>query len=179
MECHSCSLVPAALFTPKNNLMKFTFVFAFGLFSLFACNTEAPKTNTSTIDSTANKETLTGTYKLVSSTTKTKGDTAKPLPMENQEMIKIFNGSHFAFFRHDLSQGKGPNAIYDSGGGTYTLSGEAYTEHLLYCSGREWENHDFNFTLTRHADSLIQKGIEKIESQNIEREIVEIYVKVP
>ena len=159
--------------------MKFALPFAFGLLTLCACNTEPPKIPPGATDTTAHKETLTGTYKLVASTVKVKGDTAKPLPFENQEMIKIFNGSHFAFFRHDLSQGKGPNAMYDSGGGTYTLSGGQYKEHLIYCGAREWENHDFDFTLERHADSLFQKGIEKVESQNIEREILEIYVKVP
>lgn len=91
----------------------------------------------------------------------------------------MYNDRHFAFFRHDLSQGKGPNAIYDSGSGDYDLSGDAYHEHLVYCAGRQWENHDFHFTLTRHGDTLIQKGIEKLESENKEREIVEVYVKVP
>jgi hypothetical protein len=145
--------------------MKFTALLSFGLLTFCACNTQ--------------KENLTGTYKLLSSTVKVKGDTAKPLPMANQEMIKIFNGTHFAFFRHDLSQGKGADSIYDSGGGTYTLAGENYTEHLVYCGGRQWEGHDFNFTLERHGDSLFQKGVEKLEGQNIDREIVEIYVKKP
>jgi hypothetical protein len=165
----------------KSKLMKLALSFTLGLLTLCACNTEPPKTTPTptTTDSTTHKEVVTGTYKLVGSTVKVKGDTAKPLPFDNQEMIKIFNGTHFAFFRHDLSKGKGPNAIYDSGGGTYTLSGDAYTEHLAYCIGREWEGHDFNFTLTRHADSLIQRGIEKLESQHIEREIIEIYVKIP
>jgi hypothetical protein len=163
----------------KNKIMKPGLLPAFGLLALVACNTKPANTLPPAGDSTVHKANLTGTYKLVSSTVQTKGDTVKPLPMENQEMIKMYNDNHFAFFRHDLSKGKGPNAIYDTGSGTYTLSGEAYTEHLVYCSGREWEGHDFDFTLTRHADSLIQKGIEKLESEHIEREITEIYVKVP
>ncbi|RFM26427.1 hypothetical protein [Deminuibacter soli] len=158
--------------------MRSTFLVAATLLTLCSCNNNTSTTNTAATGSTAQKEALTGTYKLVSSTIQVKGDTAQPLPLQNQEMIKIFNGSHFAFFRHDLSQGKGANAIYDSGGGTYTLTGDQYTEHLVYCGGREWENHDFNFTLTRHADSLIQKGVEKLDSLHIEREIVETYVKV-
>lgn len=143
--------------------MKYTILLGLGLLSLCACNTS----------------TLTGTYKLLSSTITVKGDTAKPLSLANQEMIKIFNGTHFAFFRHDLSKGKGADSLYDSGAGTYILSGEKYTEHLIYCGGREWEGHDFNFTLERHGDSLFQKGIEKLENKNIDREIVEIYVKLP
>lgn len=161
--------------------MKFGLLFAFGLLALCACNTEASKTTPPTIisDSAAHKGVLTGTYKLLFSTIKVKGDTAQPLPLENQEMIKMYNDNHFAFFRHDLSKGKGANPIYDSGGGTYTLSGEAYTEHLAYCIGREWEGHDFNFTLERRGDSLFQKGIEKLEDKHIDREILEVYVKVP
>ncbi len=158
--------------------MKYTILLGFGLLSLCACNTQTPKTTPVAADSTAQNENLTGTYKLLSSTITVKGDTAKPLSLTNQEMIKIFDGTHFAFFRHDLSKGKGADSIYDSGAGTYLLSGEKYTEHLIYCGGREWEGHDFNFTLERHGDSLFQKGIEKLENKNIDREIVEIYVKL-
>jgi hypothetical protein len=37
------------------------------------------------------------------------------------------------------TKGKIPNAIYSSGGGRYTLTGDQYTEQLDYCDAREWE----------------------------------------
>jgi hypothetical protein len=120
---------------------------------------------------------LIGTWKLVSAITVTKGDTVKDYPVPNQEMLKIFNTTHFAFMRHDLSKGKGKDATYTAGGGTYELNGEKYTEHLAYLNAREWEGRDFNFTVQFKNDTLIQKGIEKIDSLNINHEIIETYVK--
>jgi hypothetical protein len=49
---------------------------------------------------------------------------------------------------------------------------------LEYCSAKEWEGHDFNFTLTIHGDTLTQKGVEKIEAQGIDRMNIEKYVRV-
>ena len=43
---------------------------------------------------------------------------------------------------------------------------------------REWEGHSFNFTVTISNDTLIQKGIEKVENLGIDRLIIEKYVRV-
>ncbi|GEP89076.1 hypothetical protein SAMN05660909_04550 [Chitinophaga terrae (ex Kim and Jung 2007)] len=120
---------------------------------------------------------LAGTWKLVSSKTISKGTTKYTFPVANQEMIKVFTNTQFSFFKHDLSKGKGENSVFDAGSGTYTLNGNVYKEHLAYCSAREWENQDFSFTLTIKGDTLIQKGIEKIESLGVNHEIVETYVR--
>ncbi|RNL53399.1 hypothetical protein [Pedobacter jejuensis] len=138
---------------------------------LSACN-QSPKE----IDKVGSK--INGTWKLVSSLSITKGDTVNTSPPKNVEMIKILNDTHFAFFKHDLNKGKGTDATFDSGSGTYSLNGDNYKEHLAYCSAREWENHDFNFKVTLNQDTLTQSGIEKIENLNINREIVEVYVRV-
>ena len=121
-----------------------------------------------------------GTWRLVTAQTITKGDTVTTFPVAGQEMIKIFTADNqFAFFRHDVNLGKDSTAYYDSGSGTYTLSGDNYSEHLAYCSARGWENKDFHFTLQVKKDTLVQKGIEKIDSLNIDHEIVEIYSRKP
>ncbi|WP_201747840.1 hypothetical protein [Dyadobacter flavalbus] len=120
---------------------------------------------------------ITGTWELVSSRVIAKGDTTVTYPVEGQEMIKMFAGNHFSFLKHDTKQGKGDSAVFDAGGGTYELKGEDYSEHLQYCNYREWENRDFHFKLRTKGDSLIQSGIEKIDSLNINQEILEIYVK--
>ena len=120
---------------------------------------------------------IAGTWKLVSSRVITRGDTVATYPVRNQEMIKIFNDHSFAFFKHDINKAQGDSAVFVAGGGTYTLRGEDYAEHLDYCNYREWENRDFNFKLRTRNDSLIQTGIEKIDSLNVNQEIVEIYVR--
>jgi hypothetical protein len=137
---------------------------------------------TASCSNQSSKETVSnsiaGTWQLVTAKVITKGDTATTYPVPGQEMIKLFTSdNHFAFFRHDINLGKDSTAYYDSGSGTYTLSGENYTEHLAYCSARGWENKDFSFTLQVRNDSLIQKGIEKIDSLKIDHEIVEIYTR--
>ncbi len=66
---------------------------------------------------------IVGTWKLVSATTIIKQDTTVTDYTRGQEMIKVINGSHFAFLRHDMNQGK-DTAIFGAGGGTYTLSGK-------------------------------------------------------
>jgi hypothetical protein len=124
-----------------------------------------------------NVSNVNGTWSLLSSKIITKGDTAVTFPFGGQEMIKIINDTHFAFFKHDTNKGKGPGAVFDSGGGTYTLINGKYTEHLQYCSYREWEDHKFDFTLELRNDTLIQKGIERIDSLGVNREILEIYVR--
>lgn len=121
-----------------------------------------------------------GTWKLVSSKKIIKKDTVSTYPIKGQseEMLKMFNGTHFSFFKHDLQKGKTATPIFDSGAGTYALSGNQYSEHLVYCNYRDWENTKFKFTLTLKNNTLIQRGIEKIDSLNINQEIIEIYTKV-
>lgn len=121
---------------------------------------------------------ITGTWKLVSATTITGKDTLVTFPVKDQEMIKIFNGSHFSFFKHDVKKGKTAAAAFDCGAGTYQLTGDNYTEHLTYCNYRDWENREFNFKVQLKNDSLIQRGIEKIDSLHINHEIIEIYTRL-
>jgi hypothetical protein len=68
--------------------------------------------------------------------------------------------------------------VFASGGGTYSLADGVYTEHLEYCSDRAWEGHDFAFNITVRNDSLIQRGIEKVESAGVDRVNIEEYTKV-
>ena len=122
---------------------------------------------------------ITGSWKLLSGTLIEKGDTVVTDYTKALGFIKIINDSHFAFLRHDLNKGKdSATAVFGAGGGSYTLKGDSYTEHLDYCSDREWEGHDFTFTVTIKNDTLIQQGIEKIESAGVERLNIEKYIRV-
>jgi hypothetical protein len=77
-----------------------------------------------------------------------------------------------------LNKGKDSNAIYSSGGGTYSLKNDSlYTEHLEYCSAREWEGNEFPFTLRFDGDTLIQTGREVVKEENIDRLNIEKYIR--
>lgn len=121
---------------------------------------------------------LIGSWHLISSKSIQKGDTAITTPPKDQEMVKIFNGTDFAFFTHDLKKGKTKNPVYSSGSGTYTLRDSDYSEHLVYCNARDWENLDFKFTVKFNGDTLTQTGIEKIDSLKVDHIIIETYVKL-
>lgn len=119
-----------------------------------------------------------GSWQLLGATTIQNGDTTNSVNAATEKMVKIINATHFAFLRHDVNKGKDSTAVYSSGGGAYTLKGNQYTEQLEYCSAREWEGHRFEFTVTITGDTLLQTGIEKIDSLGINRTIVEKYIRI-
>jgi len=121
---------------------------------------------------------LNGTWQLVSGTTITKGVSVVTDYTKNQSMIKIINDTHFAFLRHDLNTKKDSSNHFDAGGGSYTLNGNNYTEHLDYYTDKNWEGKTFDFTVTIKNDTLIQKGLEKVESEGIDRIIIEKYLRL-
>ena len=122
---------------------------------------------------------IVGTWKLISGTTIEKGDTTTTYYDKNLSFIKIINDTHFAFLNHDIQKGKdSATAAYSSGGGSYTLHDSTYTEHLEYCSDRQWEGNDFKFTIRIKNDTLTQTGIEKVESAGVDRLNIERYARV-
>jgi hypothetical protein len=122
---------------------------------------------------------IVGTWKLQHATLIEKGDTTDTDYTKDRSFIKIINDTHFAFLHHDLQNGKdSAKAVFSSGGGTYSLKDSTYTENLEYCTAREWEGHNFTFTLSFNKDTLIQQGREKIESEGIDRLNIERYVRV-
>jgi hypothetical protein len=121
---------------------------------------------------------LNGTWRLVSGTTITKGVATVTDYTKESNMIKIINDSHFAFLRHDVNPPKDSSNHFDAGGGSYTLNRDQYTEHLDYYGDHNWEGKTFSFTVSISHDTLIQRGLEKVEKENIDREIIERYVRV-
>lgn len=118
-----------------------------------------------------------GTWQLFSGTLIEKGDTTVTDYTKNTSFIKIINDTHFAFLQHDLNKGK-DSAVFVAGGGSYTLKDSLYTENLQYCSARDWEGHDFNFVVSIVNDTLVQQGVEKVESAGINRINIEKYTRV-
>lgn len=153
--------------------MKYRLVLMGMLTMLMACEHPAEKTGTK------NKvPDITGTWQLVTGTTISGTDTSYTDYTKDQRMIKIINQTHFAFLRLDLNGGKDTAAAFAAGGGRYTFSGEKYTEYLDFCNFRNWEGNVFHFTLKMNGDTLVQSGIEKLETEGINRYITETYTRV-
>ncbi|HEY0433534.1 MAG TPA: hypothetical protein VGC95_06655, partial [Chitinophagaceae bacterium] len=119
-----------------------------------------------------------GTWKLMTGTLIEKADTTVTDYTHDKEFIKIINPTHFAFLLHDLHHGKQGDSSFVAGGGHYDLKDSSYTEHLEYCNDRQWEGNDFHFTVHIHGDTLIQQGIEKIDSLGVNRLNTERYVRM-
>ncbi|HEX8060352.1 MAG TPA: lipocalin family protein [Cyclobacteriaceae bacterium] len=123
------------------------------------------------------KSPLVGTWKLISGTIITPKDTTVTGYTKDKSFIKVINDTHFAFMLHDLNGGKDSTAVYASGGGKYELVGDKYTEHLEYCTDRQWEGHDFSFRITITNDTLMQQGIEEVASAGVSQVNIEKYVR--
>lgn len=134
---------------------------------LLSCSSETPSSVA-----------ITGTWRLVSGATITGKDSTITDYTKGLSMIKIINDSHFAFLKHDVNSPKDSSNHFDGGGGSYTLEGNKYTEHLDYYSDRGWEGKSFTFTVSISNDTLVQSGREKVEGEGIDREIIEKYVRV-
>jgi hypothetical protein len=119
-----------------------------------------------------------GTWKLLSGTLIEKGDTTITIYSDSLEMIKVINQTHFAFLNHDTRKGKDAKAVFVAGGGEYDLVDDQYTEHLEYCSDRQWEGHDFKFTVAIENDTLVQTGREEIKDIGLDRLNIEKYIRV-
>jgi hypothetical protein len=121
---------------------------------------------------------LKGSWKLLSATTVSKGESSFTDYTKDQEMIKIINDDHFAFLKHGLKNDKAGKNNFDAGGGRYTLHGDQYTEFLDYYSDKNWEGKSFVFTIKFKNDTLLQTGIEKVEAAGIDRTITEKYLRI-
>lgn len=153
--------------------MKIKIAFILITTALISC-----KTRTGESGSEPTIRQIVGTWKLVTGTVIVKTDTVVTDYTKNISLIKIINDTHFAFLQHDLNKGKDSPAVFVSGGGKYTLADSLYIENLEYCSARDWEGNDFTFTVDIKDDTLIQKGIEKVESLGVNRVNIERYIRV-
>jgi len=140
---------------------------------LLSCNSSVQAPGT-----TSTKKPIEGTWKLLTGTLIEKGDTVVTDYTKGKSFIKIINDDHFAFLTHDLNKGKNADSMFVAGGGGYSFHDSSYTEHLEYCNDRQWEGNDFSFTVTINNDTLLQKGIEKIDSLGVNRLNIEKYIRL-
>lgn len=146
-------------------------------FLLASCMLMACGQGTENNTSEPNSNPIAGTWKLERAILIEDGDTTVTDYSKNISFIKIINDTHFAFLQHDLNKGK-DSAVFVAGGGQYTLKDSLYTEHLEYCSARDWEGNDFTFRITLKGDTLIQSGVENVESAGVNRINIERYTRV-
>ena len=156
--------------------MKFTIGFLIVALLIGGCETKTNSTNNS--EETQASLPIAGTWKLISGTLIEKGDTTVTDYTKDVSFIKIINNDHFAFLTHDTKSASDSAKQYDSGGGRYSLKDSSYTEHLEYCQEREWEGHDFTFTVTIKNDTLTQRGIEQVPNTGTSRLNIEKYVRM-
>lgn len=149
--------------------------FLFLLILVVLSNCSEKSSPNSEVENTTSK--LEGTWKLISAQMIVNNDTTFTDYTQDMEGIKIINETHFSFLQHDLKKGEDSAAVFTSGGGRYILKGNTYVEFLEYCSAREWENHKFEFTIDISNDTLFQTGREKIASLDVDRVIIETYVR--
>jgi hypothetical protein len=154
---------------PTYTFMKLNLPFILLITVLISCNNDK--------NNVEQRPAIEGTWQLYSGTIVEKGDTTITDYTKNASMIKIINATHFSFLNHDLKKGKDSTSVFVAGGGRYTLTGNQYKESLEYCSAREWEGNDFEFTVNVKNDTLIQTGIEKVADLGIERLNIEKYVR--
>ena len=134
----------------------------------------------STLSGCNSKETtpsIVGTWELIAATTTEKDSTFSTFD-PSHKMIKIINATHFAFLNHAVKTAKDSSNAFTAGGGKYTLVDSVYTESLDYFSDKAWENNKFPFVVKITSDTLIQKGVEKVEKLGIDRVIIEKYKRV-
>ena len=137
--------------------------------SLFSCVNKDASKKDSDLD-------IQGTWQLLSATTIENGRSQTTDYSGKLKMIKMFNHTHFAFLKHSLNPKD--TSSFDAGGGSFVLDKDNYTEHLEYYKNKDWEGKTFKFKLAIHKDTLIQKGIEKVEKAGVDRVIIEKYIKI-
>ena len=148
--------------------MKIKYFLVIILPSFLACSDKKEKKESSTLN-------IQGTWELISSEIIENGKSQFTPFSGEQKMIKIINATHFAFLKHSINPKD--SSSFDAGGGYYTLNQHDYTEHLDYYKDKKWEGKTFKFKVTLNKDTLIQKGVEKVEEANIDRVIIEKYIR--
>ena len=128
---------------------------------------------TSCKNSKTTENTINGSWKLIYNEIK-EADSIQVKDVSKSDFIKIINDSHFSF----INQPKDTLGDFYAGAGTYTFDGENYIETLQFIEYKAIRNHQFKFKARISGDTLIQYGKEKVEAANMDREIVEKYLRI-
>lgn len=150
--------------------MKYLTIITIALISLLSCSKPNKKED---LQIKSDKSPIEGSWKLVYADIR-ENDSIQIKDLSQTDFIKIINGSHFAFFNQDQNS----SDHFMAGGGTYDYNGSDYVETLSFFSSTDYRGHVFKFKAEIKGDSLIQQGYEKIESANVDRYILEKYIRI-
>ena len=92
-------------------------------------------------------------------------------------MIKIISKKHFVFVNQDTS-GEGSSGF---GGGTYSLEGDSYTEHIEFFASPDIIGKSFTFKSEVKGDQWIMSGTFPLKEMGLaeyDTEIYEVYKRL-
>lgn len=127
----------------------------------------------STVIAQEKKNPLEGTWELVSGKA-TWADTSETYPeTDDWRMIKIISKKHFVFVNQDTS-GEGSSGF---GGGTYSLEGDSYTEHIEFFAPPylDFIGKSFSFKSEVKGDQWIMSGTMPLKKMGLAENDMEIY----
>jgi hypothetical protein len=147
-------------------------------FTLLSCDTEK-------------KNPIEGTWELVSAKY-IMGDSTSEYSQKDLHSIKIITKGHFAFLTQIGDRPKftkmGNDAemllaarTFGAGGGTYTLEGDTYTEHIQFFLEPNFIDMSIPFKVKVEDNQLIQTGTMPLKSagfRNQDSELYEVYKRI-
>jgi hypothetical protein len=120
---------------------------------------------------------LEGTWELVSGKM-TWADSSISYPYSDyHRMIKIISKKHFVFINQDTTG----EEYSDFGGGSYSLEGDIYTEHIEFFSPVDFIGKSFSFNSEVKGDQWIMSGsfpLKKMGLGEFDMEIYEVYKRL-
>ncbi|WP_052772069.1 lipocalin-like domain-containing protein [Vibrio mexicanus] len=138
-----------------------------------------------------NNEHLLGEWQLVDAYMTVEGETNQTFAA-NRTMVKLFTPTHFSFYSKEANRPAFSTEVtdeerlaasktLDTGGGTYQLIGDQYTENVVYCTYPNYEGKSITFTVTITENELIQEGVYPLKELGFGDQdgyVKEIYRKV-
>jgi hypothetical protein len=105
--------------------------------------------------------------------------------LSRQRQIKILTKTHWAYLSQDRSAPKLTNGsdaellaaakTFGAGGGTYTLDGDTYTEHVEFFAAPNFVGASIKFKIKWEGDEWIQTGTLPIKALGLGDKDVELY----
>jgi hypothetical protein len=140
--------------------MKFLSFFLVFVF-LFSCTTNVQE----------KKNPIEGTWELVSGKM-TWADSSISYPYsEYHRMIKIISKKHFVFINQDTTL----EEYSDFGGGTYSLEGDIYTEHIEFFSSSDFIGKSFSFKSEVKGNQWTMSGSFPLKKMGLGEYDVDLY----
>ena len=107
------------------------------------------------------------------------------ISLSRYRQIKILTGTHWAFLSQDRSAPKMTSwndaellaaaKTFSAGGGTYTLQGDAYTEHVEFFNTPNFVGASLKFKIKWDGDEWIQTGTLPLKALGMGDKDMELY----